>query len=103
MTWTMPSFGIAELLLGHASEGEAENRAAARVWLRPDAPAMGFDDGATDREADAHTIAFRGHKRLKQLLHHVGPDAAAGIRHADRDDTIAGAGRDDEVTCGGIL
>ena len=42
---------------------------------------MSFDDGAADREADTHAVAFRCVEGVKQLVHALGVDAHARIPH----------------------
>src|SRR5581483_1846067 len=93
----MASPGIAEFLLAHAAKREAKHRAAVRIGLGPDASAMRFDYGAADRKSDAHALAFGGNERLEELFHHVGADAAAGVRHTYCDDAVRRSGRDGEM------
>src|SRR5208282_2753979 len=73
---------------------EAEGRAPSRVRLRPDFSAMRFDNGAADRQTDAHAVRLRCDERLEQLggdflgyarprighgnLHHVLADGGQG-------------------------
>src|SRR5262245_50245283 len=83
MTCTVPSVDIGQFLLCHRAQRKPEDRAAARVWLRPDAAAVRFDDGPANREADTHTFALAGHEWLKQLLRDVRRNAAAGVGYAD--------------------
>ena len=46
---------------------------------------MRLDDGAGDRQADAHARALGGHKRLEQLRADFRRDSGAGIGDADLD------------------
>ena len=51
---------------------KAESRTAARIVLRPDTSAMGFDHRTRNREPSAHATSFRGEERfehLAKLLH----------------------------------
>src|SRR5262245_52281166 len=84
MTWTIPlSDGIADILLGHGAQREAEDRPARRVRLHPDLSAVRFDDCSGDRQTDAHAMALVGDKGLEQLSHHFRCDSRAGIGDAD--------------------
>ena len=46
----------------------------------PDASAMRLDDGARDRQADAHALALGGDERLEQLLGDLRRDARSRCR-----------------------
>ena len=68
MTWTSPfSDGIADLLACDRGQGEGEHRSAAGIGADRDAAAMRLDDGARDRQADAHALPLGGDERLEQL------------------------------------
>src|SRR5215831_7958060 len=88
ITWTMDlSAGIAEILSGRGSQREAKDRSTA-----------GLDNGAADRQADAHAVALVGDKGLEELRHQLRRDAGAGVGHADDDHiAVAGCGGDDEL------
>src|SRR5262245_4070761 len=89
MTWTTAlSDGIAEILLGHGPQRETEDRAAAGVGFHADLSAVGLDDGARDRQADAHAVALVGDERLEQLRRHFRRDPRAAVGDADRDHTV---------------
>ena len=60
-----------------------KDRAARRVRLDPNAAAMRLDDGARNRQADAHALPLGGDKWLEQLLGDFRRDAGAGVGHAD--------------------
>src|SRR4051794_11645489 len=62
-TWTIGLDGMVLLRAGEG-EGEGEGRAAARVRLRPDAAAMGVDDGPADRQAHAQAGVLAADERL---------------------------------------
>src|SRR5262249_58064670 len=82
-TWTTGLDGMADLLVGHGLQGEAENRTAARVAVGSDLPAMRLDDGARDRQTHPHAVALGRDEGLEQLRCDLGRDAGAGIGHAD--------------------
>src|SRR5262245_38562402 len=91
ITWTRAlSDGIAEVLLCHGPQREAKDRSATRILLHGDPPAVGFDDGAGDRQADAHAMALVGDKGLEELGHHLRGNPGAGIGHADGDHVVVG-------------
>src|SRR5262249_60797000 len=70
MTWTTAlSDGIADVLLGHGPQREAEDRPAGGVGLRVDMAAVGLDDGAGDRQTDPHALTLVGHERLETPGH----------------------------------
>src|SRR3954462_1468690 len=89
----MPSVLIADVLRSHRAKREAEDGATARIGLAPDPAAMAFDDGARDRQADAHAVPLGGHERLKKLLGEFRRDARAGVGYADLDH-VAGSNRE---------
>src|SRR5262249_25298037 len=99
MTWTTAlSDGIADVLLGHGPQREAEDRPAGGVGLRVDMAAVGLDDGAGDRQTDPHALTPVGHARLEQLRHHRRRDPRAGVGDADGDHAVlAGSRRNDEL------
>src|SRR5262245_15746374 len=89
MTWTTAlSDGIAEVLLGYGPQGEAKDRPAAGIGLHADLPAVGLDDGAGDRQADAHAMGLVGNEGLEQLRHDLGRDSRTGIGDADGDHPV---------------
>src|SRR5262245_62943357 len=51
---------------------EAERRAPVRVALRPQPPAVGDDDGPTDRQSHAEPVALGGVKGLEDPLEVAG-------------------------------
>src|SRR3954468_11723690 len=52
------------------------------VRLRPQAAVMLLDDRAADRQPDAHAVALRRVKGVKQSVHALAIDAHAGVAHA---------------------
>src|SRR5262245_66675965 len=92
MTWTTPlSDGIADILLGHGAQREEEDRPAYWVGLDTNLPAMGLEDGAGDRQSDAHAVALVGDEWLKQLRRYFRWDPCAAVDAADRDHEIGRA------------
>src|SRR5687768_7877691 len=83
MTWTVPSSAMLASLPVDRGQCEAERRAAVAVRFRPKPSAMGFDDGAGNRQADSHAAALGGDEGLKQLVGNGGADAGARVGHAD--------------------
>ena len=67
------SDGIAEILL-HVTARSVKRKIVPprRIGLRADLSAMGLDNGAGDRQADAHAVALGGDKRLEQPGRHSG-------------------------------
>src|SRR5262245_47034070 len=89
ITWmTALSDGIAEILLGHGPQRETEDRAAAGVGFHADLSTVGLDDGARDRQADAHAVALVGDEGLAQLRRHFRCNPGAGIGDANRDHAV---------------
>src|SRR5262249_54352314 len=82
------SADIAEFLLGHAGQGERKYCPSVRIRPWRDRAAMRLDNGAGNRQAHAHPLAFRGHERLEQLRCNLGGDTRAGIGYADLDHVI---------------
>src|SRR5262249_9327543 len=99
ITWTMDlSAGIAEILSGRGSQREAKDRSTTGIGLHRDLSTVGLDNGAANRQADAHAVALVGDKGLEELRHQLRRDAGAGVGHADGDHIfVAGCGRDDEL------
>src|SRR5262249_36743486 len=86
ITWTMDlSAGIAEILSGRGSQREAKDRSTAGIGLHRDLSTVGLDNGAADRQADAHAVALVGDKGLEELRHQLRGDAGASVGHADGD------------------
>ena len=54
-------------LLLRARERESKNRTAGLTVLRPNAPAVRFDDHPRKRQADAETRRLRCEKRVKDF------------------------------------
>ena len=46
---------------------------------------MSLDNGAADRQADAHAVTFRCKESVKELVHALGVDPHAGIPNAHTD------------------
>src|SRR4051794_614728 len=85
---TALSDGIADLLLGHRPQREAKGRAPSGVGARSDLTAVGLDDGAANRQADTHAMAFVGDERLEQMRRYVRRNPRSGVRDADCEHTI---------------
>ena len=84
MIWTVPvSSGIADLLLRHGRQRKAETPCRLRDSARARCAAMRLHDGARDRQADAHAVAFGGDERLEQLRGDLRRDAGSAIGDAD--------------------
>src|ERR1700722_13118002 len=80
MMWTVPVLdGIAGLLPGHCGQREAEHRPASGIGPSHDGAAVRFHDGARDRQADPHALAFGGDERLEKLRADLRRNAGAGI------------------------
>src|SRR6266516_561111 len=91
MTWTMDlSDGIAEILPGRGPQREAKDRSPHGIGLHHDLAAVGFDNGAADRQTDTHAGALVGDKGLEQLRHQFLRDPGAGVSHADGDHIVVG-------------
>ena len=58
--------------LADIGKSEVKGRSTACIRLRPDAPAMRFDDGLANAEADAHAFVLGGDKGLKQAARYFG-------------------------------
>src|SRR4029077_1680640 len=91
------SDGIAGLLLGHRPQREAKGRAAGGGGARSHLSAMGLDDGAGNRQADAH-VDVVGDEGLEQVRRYVRRNPRAGVRDANGEHTIlVGRGGDSEL------
>src|SRR5580692_531464 len=90
MTCTIAgSDDIAGFLLGQDRQREREYRAAAGIGPRHDRAAVRLDDGARDRQTDAHALSLGRDERLKQLRADLGRDSRPGIGNADFDHIFA--------------
>jgi hypothetical protein len=58
----------------------------------PESALMGFDHGAANIQAHAHTIVFGAEKGLKHALNDGFCDSAAAISHSDAQHGGEGAG-----------
>src|SRR5262245_53932079 len=99
MTWTMGlSGGIAEILPAGGPYGEPKDRSAVGIGLHRDLPAVRLDNGAADRQADAHAVALVGDKGLEELRHQFRRDPGPRVGHTDGDHgVVAGCGGNDEL------
>ena len=88
---------------GAASAGRVKRNTvpAARVRLRPQPAAMRLDDGAADRQPDAHAVALGGDERLEQPRQDFRPNAAAGVGDADQHHSAGRRGAGDEICAPG--
>ena len=82
---------------GRERQGEGEDGAAARRGVGPDAAAVGLDDRAAHREADAHALGLGGHEGCEDLG--AGEDARPVVGDRDPDGTAVAGGGDDERGC----
>src|SRR5690349_11968375 len=83
MTWTTWLPGKARLLLARHPKRETEDRAAVLARLDPDAPAMGLDDGAADRQSQPHALFLGRDEGLEEMGRHFRRQPQAGIGNAD--------------------
>src|SRR6516164_8512347 len=99
ITWMMDlSGGIARLLSARGPQREAKDRSTAGIGLHRDLSAVGLDNGAADRQADAHAVALVGDKGLEELRHQFLRDSRAGVGHADGDHVVVtDSGGNDEL------
>src|SRR4249920_2639410 len=70
---------IAELLRRRRPQGKAEHGTPTGTLLDPDSPAMPLDNGARNRQPDAHAVLLRCDERLKQLVGDIRCNARAGV------------------------
>src|SRR5688572_20846663 len=97
MTCTTLVDCIPEILVGYSGHGKAECGPAPRTRLHRYLTTVAFDDGARNRQADAHSVAFGRDERLKELIHNFGSDARPTVGNADLDEISAPrATRDDQ-------
>ena len=68
-----------------------EGRSAPLLRLHPDAPAVGLDNGAADRQAQPHALSLGRGERAEDLIDHAGVDAGTRVRHGDADEAGFGA------------
>src|SRR5204862_2829786 len=55
------------------------------VVLRPNAAAVGLDDGARDGEAHAHAVRLRREERIEYLTQFLRRDAVTGVADTESD------------------
>src|SRR3977135_1324879 len=67
--------------VGPAGNGKREGGNWDIVRLCPETTMMSLDDGAADGESDAHAVALRRVKRVKQLVHTLAVEARASVPH----------------------
>jgi len=67
---------------------KVQGRSMRLIRIRPQAPSMAFDDGATDRQPHAHAVGFGRKKRVEQLVRIIGVDAGAEV--SNRNDYLIG-------------
>jgi membrane-associated phospholipid phosphatase len=77
-----------------------ERRAAIRVVLGPDLSAVGGDDRAADREAQAEALVTERHERLEHPLELPVGNAGAAIGDREPDEAVAVHRRDEEAAFG---
>src|SRR5262245_21445663 len=70
-------------LVARHAQGEAEYRAAAGALVHPDLSAMGLDDGAADREPQAHALLLGGDEGLEEMRPDLGREAGPRIGDTD--------------------
>src|SRR4029077_8605996 len=98
MTCTRLVGCIAEVLVRDAWHGEAKHRAASLIRLDDDLSAMVFDDGARNRQPDAHSQSLGRDEGLEQLGGNLRRDAEAAVGDADFEQVaIACAARDQQL------
>src|SRR3954462_9121706 len=90
---------IVDISLVDGGQSEMKGRSAGRIWFEPDSSAMCLDDGARNRQADAHAVSFGGDKRLEHMLRYFRLDARAGIGDAHAYQIVGGHYRDLKVAC----
>ncbi len=73
---------------GRGPQREAKDRSPHGIGLHHDLAAVGFDNGAADRQTDTHAVALVGDKGLEQLRHQLRRDSGPGIGHADEDHIV---------------
>src|SRR5262245_22779058 len=100
ITWTMGlSDRIADILPQRRPQGEAKDGPPAGIAFDRDPPAMGLDNGTTDRQTDPHPMRLLGDKGLEQLRHAFRCNTRSGISHIDGDHIIVlGRRRDNKLT-----
>src|SRR5262245_14095525 len=86
------SDGIADFLVAYNAQRKAKDRSSARIGLAIDLATMALDNGARDRQSDAHALGLGRDKGLKELRCHFRRYSRSGIGHADGDHAIFGGG-----------
>src|SRR5450756_1526342 len=84
---------IVDIPFVYDRKSEMKNCPAAGIGFNPDSSTMSLDDGARNRQADAHSLALGGDERLEKLFGDFGRDPRTAVGHADPDVTVIG--RDD--------
>ncbi len=72
-----------------------EGASAIVIRADPQAPLVGLDDRAADRQAHAHPLRLRGEERLEDPLHFRLADSLAAIAHEDFHGLLVAAPRAD--------
>src|ERR1700690_1990371 len=89
---------IVDVPLVYDRKSEMEYCSAGGIGFHPDSSIMRLDDGARNRQADAHAVTLGRDERLKQLPGAVGRDSSTAVGHADPDQAAVRSGDgDDEV------
>src|SRR5450759_5230681 len=89
---------IVDVSLVYDRKSEMEYCSAGRIGFHPDSSIMRLDDGARNRQTDAHAVTFGGDEWLKQLLGDLWRDSRTAVGHADPDQAVVRrCDRNDEV------
>src|ERR1017187_10704028 len=80
---------IVDVSLVYDRKSEMKYCSAGRIGFHPDSSVMRLDDGARNRQADAHALTLGRDERLKQLLGDLGCYPRAAVGYADFDQAVA--------------
>src|SRR5207244_12871968 len=101
--------GHAGAITAVAGQLEAEAGALRRARLRPDAPAVGLDDRARDREPEPASALVAGAARIRavEAIEHpvelLGRQARSGVGDAELDPAVTGHDPDGDAIVRGCL
>src|SRR5664280_2738956 len=78
---------IVDVSFVYDRKSEMEYCSASGIGLHPDSSVMRLDDGARNRQTDAHALTLGRYERLEQLLGDLGRNSRTAVGYADPDQT----------------
>src|SRR5579859_5226932 len=82
------SLGMDRLVDSCERESQMKHRSSTRILAYPDPAALRFDDGAADRQANAHAVRLGGDERLEQTVGDPLRKPTAGVSDPNLDPAV---------------